>query len=211
MSDAIGRVLLLISDGLLAPVVVLLLGLWALSVLYLGGFVAEAIGRWRRCGRFRTFVRDLRRDGLPRIDIGDVPAAPGLVAHGMVEFRRSPRAIGKLLDDLQLRAEDLLGRLHVCMRLGPMLGLAGTLIPLGPALKALAEGDTHTLANQLIIAFSTTVVGLCVGGLCFAMHAARQRWYNRDLNDLEFVLKRLARRRRRLHRSGIESCERSGV
>jgi biopolymer transport protein ExbB/TolQ len=72
-----------------------------------------------------------------------------------------------------------------------MLGLAGTLIPLGPALKAMAAGDTKQLADGLVIAFATPVVGMLVGGLCFAMHAVRSRWYTQDINDLEFLFSRL--------------------
>ena len=77
------------------------------------------------------------------------------------------------------------------IRLGPILGLAGTLIPLGPALVALSTGDVATLSSRLVVAFTTTVLGLLIGGTCFAMHAIRRQWYMQDLNDIEFILKRM--------------------
>ena len=45
-------------------------------------------------------------------------------------------------------------------KLGPILGLLGTLIPLGPGIIALGQGDTYTLSNALLTAFDTTVAGL---------------------------------------------------
>ena len=72
-------------------------------------------------------------------------------------------------------------------RLGPMLGLMGTLIPMGPALVGLAAGDIAAMAENLQVAFSTTVVGLFVGGTGFAVQQAKQRWHTEALNDLEFV------------------------
>ena len=72
-------------------------------------------------------------------------------------------------------------------RLGPMLGLMGTLIPMGPALVGLAAGDIAAMAENLQVAFSTTVVGLFVGAIGFAVQQAKQRWHGEALNDLEFV------------------------
>ena len=45
-------------------------------------------------------------------------------------------------------------------KLGPMFGLLGTLIPLGPGIVALGQGDTATLAGSLGVAFDTTIVGV---------------------------------------------------
>lgn len=38
-----------------------------------------------------------------------------------------------------------------------MLGLLGTLIPLGPGIIALGQGDTQTLSTSLLTAFDTTI------------------------------------------------------
>jgi|GEM_PF-6199506 len=65
------------------------------------------------------------------------------------------------------------------------------LIPLGPALVALSAGDVATLSAKLVIAFTTTVLGLLVGGACFAMHSVRRHWCMQDLSDIEFVMKKV--------------------
>lgn len=96
-------------------------------------------------------------------------------------FRRQKAAIGELVRhrdlpaaSLQALARRLLAgeelyyvritnRTDLVTRLGPMLGLMATLIPLGPGLIALGQGDTITLADSLLTAFDATVTGLAAG------------------------------------------------
>jgi biopolymer transport protein ExbB/TolQ len=67
----------------------------------------------------------------------------------------------------------------------------GTLIPLSPALEALAQGDVQKLSNNLRVAFSVTVLGLLIGAVAFAISLIRDRLYGQDLSDLEYVASRL--------------------
>lgn len=73
-----------------------------------------------------------------------------------------------------------------------MLGLMGTLIPLGPALMGLASGNVAEMARNLVVAFTATVVGLLVSGATYGIGLARRTWYARDVSDLEFLSQRLA-------------------
>ncbi len=68
-----------------------------------------------------------------------------------------------------------------------MLGLMGTLIPMGPALLALAGGDVKTLADNLIIAFGSTVLGLATGLIGHTISMVRSRWYEQDMSDMEYL------------------------
>ncbi len=70
-----------------------------------------------------------------------------------------------------------------------MLGLMGTLIPMGPALVGLASGDIATMAQNMQVAFATTVVGIFVGGIGYVTQLVKQRWFVEDLNNLEFISK----------------------
>ncbi len=94
----------------------------------------------------------------------------------------------KVLNDVELEAARRLERTRMLIRLGPMLGLMGTLIPISPALVGLAQGDVQTLSDNLVIAFSTTVVGLLVGGVAYVVSAVRDRLYTQDVSDIEYVL-----------------------
>ncbi len=70
-------------------------------------------------------------------------------------------------------------------RIAPMLGLMGTLIPLGPGLSALGEGDLTVLTTAMSVAFDTTVLGLFVGIVGFVIGRIRRRWYDDLLTAME--------------------------
>jgi biopolymer transport protein ExbB/TolQ len=73
-------------------------------------------------------------------------------------------------------------------KLGPMFGLLGTLIPLGPGIVALGQGDTTALAASLGLAFDTTIAGLLAAAICFLISRIRLRWYEAYLQATETLL-----------------------
>ncbi|MAM88696.1 MotA/TolQ/ExbB proton channel family protein [Allohahella sp. A8] len=76
-------------------------------------------------------------------------------------------------------------RADLLARVGPMLGLMGTLIPLGPGLAALGRGELEVLAEAVTVAFDTTVMGLLIGIIGFILARLRRRWYDQVLDALE--------------------------
>lgn len=70
-------------------------------------------------------------------------------------------------------------------RIAPMLGLMGTIIPLGPGLAALGRGEVSMLTTAMTVAFDTTVVGLLAGMIGFVLARLRRRWYDHALAQLE--------------------------
>jgi biopolymer transport protein ExbB/TolQ len=95
------------------------------------------------------------------------------------------------LADFDLGSLRRLERTRLLVRAGPALGLMGTLIPLSPALSALAGGNLGELTEKLRLAFSVTVVGLLVGMLAFGISLVRDRMYAQDLSVVEFVTAKL--------------------
>lgn len=150
----------LLCQTLLPLVLVGLFGLATWSILGLGGLLRE----WG----------DRRRAG--RVSAAALPTDRASLAGRLAEA--------------ELHAAAALARAEVGVRLGPVLGLMGTLIPLGPALRGLARGDLEGAISQLVVAFSTTVVGLLISAVAFCTHLARRSWYARDLADLEAALDR---------------------
>jgi len=97
----------------------------------------------------------------------------------------------KLLQDYEFYTVKRLERTRILVRVGPMLGLMGTLIPLSPALIGLASGNTTQLAENLTTAFSVTVIGLLIGGIAFVISIVRDRMYSQDISDMEYLLELL--------------------
>src|SRR5690606_15360765 len=82
-------------------------------------------------------------------------------------------------------ANKRIDRADFIARLGPMLGLMGTLIPLGPGLAALGRGELDLLAQAVTVAFNTTVLGLLAGIIGFVLGRLRRRWYDAAMDELE--------------------------
>lgn len=88
-------------------------------------------------------------------------------------------------DRLAARARRAIDRADLLARIGPMLGLMGTLIPLGPGLAALGNGQLDVLAQAVTVAFNTTVMGLLIGIVGFLLGRLRRRWYDAAMATLE--------------------------
>jgi biopolymer transport protein ExbB/TolQ len=72
-------------------------------------------------------------------------------------------------------------------KMGPILGLMGTLIPMGPALVGLSTGDIASMAYNMQVAFATTVVGMVISAIGFVTQQFKERWLVRDMAILEYV------------------------
>lgn len=95
--------------------------------------------------------------------------------------------IAKRLAEYDYKSLKRLERTRILVRMGPALGLMGTLIPLSPALEALADGNVQQLTDDLRVAFSVTVAGILVGMIAFAISLVRDRLYAQDFSDVEYV------------------------
>lgn len=93
-----------------------------------------------------------------------------------------------LLDNYDRQQNIKIKRTDLIVKLGPTFGLLGTLIPLGPGIIALAQGDTATLSYSLLAAFDTTVIGLISGSICTVLSMIRRNWYNKDKIMLTLIM-----------------------
>ena len=100
----------------------------------------------------------------------------------------SPAILEKRVADLENQMHRRVERLGILGRLGPILGLVGTLIPLQPALAGLARGDMQSVGAHLLIGFTTTVIGLIVGGTCYAISVVVRNWYQQDVTEMQFLM-----------------------
>ncbi len=77
--------------------------------------------------------------------------------------------------------ERSIQRARYSIKMGPTLGLIGTLTPMARALSNLSQGNLGGLSSQMITAFSTTVLGLIIGGLAYSIAHVRVRWLRHDI------------------------------
>ena len=80
-----------------------------------------------------------------------------------------------------------LDRIGMLVKIGPGIGLIGTLIPMGTGLAALGQGDISKLSSDLVIAFTTTVVGLALGLVAYFFLTIRRRWVEQDIRAMEYI------------------------
>jgi len=187
--QSLTSLLALISNALLTPVVVALLLLFAWTLLIAGGFVKEAFERRRVRRAIEAGVGAVENGaGIEGLTQALRTAGSGLPARFV---QSSGASIEHRLSHLEHDVADSVARHSFITRVSPMLGLMGTLIPLGPALAGLSSGDMAALAGNLIVAFTATVVGLLISGVAYGVGLARRTWYSRDLTDLEFAARRL--------------------
>lgn len=105
------------------------------------------------------------------------------IGEGTVEIKRLIKTNNTVL--VLNTAKKRIERADFITRLAPMLGLMGTLIPLGPGLAALGDGDVKILSTAMSVAFDTTVLGLLSGMTGFVISRLRRRWYDKALNIME--------------------------
>ncbi|WP_273534377.1 MotA/TolQ/ExbB proton channel family protein [Prevotella aurantiaca] len=178
-----------ISSGLLVPVILILIFFFLRSLLLLGGFFSQYLTMRQSGTLLHKEVKELSADNLStladRLPKGKLPVAACISK--MMEHRNSPAKVNFLLDEYECMIERELETPKMFTKMGPMLGLMGTLIPMGPALVGLSSGDIASMAYNMQVAFATTVIGLFAGGIGFVVKSVRQRWYRRDMGALNYI------------------------
>jgi biopolymer transport protein ExbB/TolQ len=201
---AVEEVIFEVSDALRVPVLAATLVALALVLVEAGALVAELVRRGGRgLARLEVAVSQARAALLTGDRRGALTALAPVARsramretiEGVVDDRAKPGAtdrIAKRLAEFDYGSMRRLERTRILVRMGPALGLMGTLIPLSPALAGLADGNVTELTDNLRVAFSVTVAGLLIGAVAFATSLVRDRLYGQDYSDLEYVASALA-------------------
>ncbi|MBR5228560.1 MAG: MotA/TolQ/ExbB proton channel family protein [Firmicutes bacterium] len=189
-----------IAASMQTPVIIVLLILIAVAIVMAGTLIAELITEKRH---MKVKLPEL----LNALQKGERPAEEIITESGLL--KRQKNALLTVLAQRELtplKRESLAGELmeaeadhydfrvkitDLVMRLGPMFGLLGTLIPLGPGIIALGRGDTYTLSESLLTAFDTTIAGLIAAAVATVISMIRKRWYARYMGNLGAVMESL--------------------
>ncbi|WP_414469791.1 MotA/TolQ/ExbB proton channel family protein [Methanobacterium sp. ACI-7] len=185
-----------ISQSLLIPVIVGLLLFMVYSIVTFGGLLYEYYHRIKiNVKQIESMILSISNPGTPDKIIQVVETSELSDSHKKIleDLAKSSKISAasrealarKLIENEELKAAKRLEKTDIVTRLGPTLGLMGTLIPMGPGLAALGAGDINALAQAIIIAFDTTVVGLAAGGIAYVISKVRRRWYEESISNME--------------------------
>lgn len=182
-----------LASSLQAPVIIVLILLVVTMLVIFGMFVAELFTERRR------FTASLAKI-VDELEMYDDPArvvrTSGLLARqktALLELLAHPEIDGTARESLavnlvaeeQSHFDNRVRITDLIAKVSPMLGLMGTLIPLGPGLIAIGEGNTEVLANSLLIAFDTTILGLVVAAVALLVSTVRKAWYAKYMSAFE--------------------------
>ncbi len=188
----------LISQSLLIPVVIILLIFVVVVVVSLGGLIYEYTSRTKvsvddvsnlildmsACDSVDSLKSKISSSTMPQTQkdlLVKIASTENLTDNSREAFAR------KLIENEEGLTDKALEVTDIITRIGPTLGLMGTLIPLGTGLAALGSGDVNTLSQSLIVAFDTTVVGIGSGAMAYIISKLRNRWYEEYLSNLDVL------------------------
>ena len=195
-SESLSAALHVISQSLLIPVIIGLLAFMVYAIVSFGGLLSEYSSRVKfEVGDVKKLIKDMSNPGTPEhvlevVEKSDLSENHKEILVSIVEsddlgLKSRESLARKLIENEEYKIAKSLEKTDIVTRLGPTLGLMGTLIPMGPGLAALGSGDINTLAQAIIIAFDTTVVGIAAGGVAYVISKVRRRWYEDNLSTLE--------------------------
>jgi len=150
-----------IAQLFLMPILFIILLMFMYAFFALGAFIFEALSR--------------RKHTL------DVQKTQG--AYSLVRLYQKNKNVS--IEKLELHAHKKLEMLRSVSRVAPMFGLIGTLIPLGPALKALSHGNIQGMSEGFVIAFSAVTLGLIAASITYWIANIKKRWYADELHAIE--------------------------
>lgn len=186
----------LISQSLTIPVLLILLLIFILAMLTIGAVIAEYSSRKDiSVEKIKELIYQIHEAKTPNeikdiIKKSNLPKEEKKILLNIADsesLNNNSREIlaRKLVENEEEKIDKKLRRTDIITRIGPTLGLMGTLIPLGPGLAALGSGDINTLASSLTVAFNTTIVGIGSGALAYVLGKIRGTWYDKHLSDLD--------------------------
>lgn len=187
--EQVSNILFWISSGLLVPVIVGLLFFFGKSIVMLGGFAGQYIQRIKQDKQLRRRMNELDQSTIHAFagELKEQPESLFTQTAGQLMATDSPAVANRILSEYEVTADSELGKYKVLVKFGPILGLMGTLIPMGPALAGLSTGDISSMAYNMQVAFATTVLGLFSGAVGFILLQVKQRWFTTDLVYLDFL------------------------
>ena len=188
--DNISQILFLVSDSLLIPDIIVLLVLFVRALFLVGSFYNQYITKYKNERQLRPILNQLTPERMEELQA----ALPKKDNSLYIKYLRAILArpaddtyADYMITNFENEAEKDVVTSKLLAKVGPVLGLIGTLIAMSPALTGLSQGDISKMASNMQVVFATTVVGLVVSLVGLVTLQFKQRWYAKQVNQLDYI------------------------
>jgi biopolymer transport protein ExbB/TolQ len=172
--QSIETLLYSISTLLYLPVLLAVSALVLYLLSYIGAFMRE----WRERRRgIRTLV--VEAEASMTASAASIPPADLQPA---LDTR-----LERIVQQAETQGLRRLEAVRFAVRVGPALGLMGTLIPMGISLAGLAQGNLPKMAESMVTAFTATVVGLACSIVAYLLSLVREHWLRADMTEVAYA------------------------
>ena len=195
-SEALSSLLYVVAQSLILPVVAALLIAMVYTIIQVGGILSEYSSRIKTdVDEIEGIINGISDQGTPDgikrvVEKSSLPKSHReilvkIASNSNIGEKSREAFARKLIEAEQINAAKRIEKTDVIAKIGPAIGLMGTLIPLGPGLSALGSGDITTLSQNLVVAFDAAIVGLAAAAVAFTISRVRRRWYEDQLSTLD--------------------------
>ncbi len=195
-SEIINSTLYVVAQSLLLPVIIILLIVLIYVVIESGGVISEySMRRKTSYVEIESIINKISNPGTPEtiknvLNDSELPKSHNEILQKIVSNEnigdKSREVLArKLIEAEEMKSVKKVEKTDIIAKIGPALGLMGTLIPMGPGLAALGAGDITTLAQNLMVAFDAAIIGLASAAIAFTISRVRRRWYEDQLSTLD--------------------------
>lgn len=188
--DNISQILFLVSDSLLIPDIIVLLVLFVRALFLVGSFYNQYITKYKNERQLSPILNQLTPERMEELQA----ALPEKDNSLYIKYLRAILArpaddtyADYMITNFENEAEKDVVTSKLLAKVGPVLGLIGTLIAMSPALTGLSQGDISKMASNMQVVFATTVVGLVVSLVGLVTLQFKQRWYAKEVNQLDYI------------------------
>lgn len=188
--DTISEILFWVANSLLIPDIIALLLLFVRSLLLVGSFYNHFITKQKNDKLLNNLIQDLSAEKVENLK-SILPQKDNSLyikyLRKLISREPSEAYSEYLISNFETEADKDLSVSKILAKIGPVLGLIGTLIAMSPALVNLSSGDVSGMAYNMQIVFATTVIGLVVSMAGLITLQFKQRWYSQESNHLFYI------------------------
>ena len=188
--DNISQILFLVSDSLLIPDIIVLLVLFVRALLLVGSFYNQFITKYKNEKQLNPILQNLSPESVEALHQALPEKDNSLFIKYLRQILERPASdtyADYMITNFENDAEKDVVTSKLLAKVGPVLGLIGTLIAMSPALTGLSKGDISKMYSNMKVVFATTVVGLVISLVGLVTLQFKQRWYAKEVNNLDYI------------------------